>query len=164
MRSLFKKLLGTIALLGLFSVGPAMANVPIFETTGTASGSSGFVANAYAFRLDGPGWYQATLTDNSSPESFEHLTLNILNGFTTTGLSLGGISGPGTFSFLASSAGIYTALLFGLPGGSGAGSFSVSVVPEVETWVMLLIGVGLIGYQLRRKNKLQSPRMNLNFA
>lgn len=165
MLSSIKKLLGAVALVGLFSTGPALANVPIYETTGTVNSQSSFVANAYGFQLDGPGWYQATLTDYGNPQTFEALTLNILSGFSTTGLSLGGISGPGTFSFLANSAGVYTALLFGIPGGAnGGGSFSVSVVPEVETWVMLLIGAGLIGYQLRRKNKLQGPSMNLNFA
>lgn len=139
--------------------------MPVFETTTTANTQSSFVANAYGFSISNPGVYQATLTDHADSTAFEFLTLKILHGFTTTGPSLGGISGSGTFSFLANSAGVYTALLFGIPGGgAGAGSFSISVVPEVETWVMLIIGAGLITYQLRRKNKLDGPKLNLSFG
>jgi hypothetical protein len=151
-------------LLGLMSTGAAQA-VPVFETTTTTNTQSSFVANAYGFSISNPGWYDVTLTDNINPTAFDFLFLDILHGFTTTGVSLGGINGPGTFSFLANTAGVYTALLFGIPGGgSGAGSFSISVVPEIDTWVMLIIGLGLLAYQLRRKNKLDSPKLNLSYG
>ncbi len=167
MRSIkaFKKSIATaFCCLGLFGTGVAQADVPVFETTNTTTAGS-FVANAYGFNITTPGLYYGTLTDLANPKAFEFLSLNILQGFTTTGPSLGGTSGAGKFSFMADTAGLYTALLFGVPGsGSGTGSFSISVVPEVETWVMLLIGMGLIAYQLRRKNKLESPTMNMSIA
>jgi opacity protein-like surface antigen len=37
--------------------------------------------------------------------------------------------------------------------GGYAGSYTVAAVPELDTWLMLLIGVGLVIYQLRRKQK-----------
>ena len=158
-----KSIVTTACLLGFCAT--AHATLPVFETTNNTTTQAGFVQDAFAFMVNTPGSYYGTLTDNASPTTFESLTLNILKGFTTTGPVLGGTSGPGSFSFLASAPGVYTALLFGVPGGNtGAGSFTISVVPEVETWVMLIIGAGLIAYQLRRKNKLDAPKLNLSFA
>ena len=34
----------------------------------------------------------------------------------------------------------------------------VVAVPEAETWVMLLVGLGLVAYQLRRKQRLLEQR------
>lgn len=36
----------------------------------------------------------------------------------------------------------------------GGGSALVAVVPETETWAMMLAGLGLVGLQLRRKSKM----------
>jgi len=157
----FSKLVATTAL--LFGLAGAAQAVPVFETTNSSNPGSPLLI-AYGFAVKTPGTYQATLVDKGSPSSFEFLNLEILKGFNTKGVGLGGIDGPGTFSFFAGTAGIYTARLFGIAGGgpAGIGSFSISVVPEVETWVMLLVGFGLIVYQLRRKNKLNSP--NMSFA
>src|SRR5258706_5506847 len=99
-----KHLLAAAFALGLAGSGAAQATLPVFNTTDSASQSS-FVANAYGFSVNNPGWYEVTLTDNANSSAFEALTLNILHGFSTTGVSLGGISGPGTFSFLANTVG-----------------------------------------------------------
>jgi hypothetical protein len=40
----------------------------------------------------------------------------------------------------------------GLLGGAYFGNLQVAAVPELDTWLMLLIGVGLVAYQLRRKH------------
>lgn len=42
----------------------------------------------------------------------------------------------------------------GLFGGLYTGSLQVAVVPEAEVWVMLLVGFGMVLYQLRRKQRL----------
>jgi hypothetical protein len=149
-----------VLLLGLSAT--AQAVVPIFEVNEDLT-TSGFVANAYAFTLNAPGWYDVNFTDLGGSSTFEGVTLNILRGFTTTGPSLGGISGFGNFSFFADAAGAYTALLFGGLNHPGTVSFDITVVPEVETWVMMLVGVGLIAYQLRRKNK-SLGRPTLSFS
>jgi hypothetical protein len=42
--------------------------------------------------------------------------------------------------------------------GFWSASMSVAAVPEADVWTMLLIGAGLVGYQLRRKqNTLNQP-------
>lgn len=64
-----------------------------------------------------------------------------------------------TFSSLAK--GDYELLIAGTGlahGGTYLNAFAVSAVPEADTWVMLLIGAGLIGFQLRRKHQSLPPR------
>jgi hypothetical protein len=45
----------------------------------------------------------------------------------------------------------------GLVGGRYSGSLVVAPVPEPEVWMLLMIGVVLLGLQLRRKNISQNP-------
>jgi len=42
-------------------------------------------------------------------------------------------------------------------------TFSVMAVPEADTWAMLILGGGLIGYQLRRKHR-SLPRQPISVA
>jgi hypothetical protein len=106
---------------------------------------------SYAFTIGTTGFYQATLADYGFPEAFTSLKLGIAQ---TAGPLVGQISNVGSFIFNATTTGSYTALLFGTPTAEG-GSYSIKVaaVPEPEVWAMMLIGVGLIGYQVRRKSK-----------
>lgn len=67
--------------------------------------------------------------------------------------------GGKTFSSLAK--GDYEFLINGTglsKGGAYFNAFSVSAVPEADTWVMLIVGAGLIGFQLRRKHQSLPPR------
>ena len=41
----------------------------------------------------------------------------------------------------------------GRQGGFWGAKMAVTAVPEADVWTMLLIGVGLVGYQLRRKQQ-----------
>jgi hypothetical protein len=45
----------------------------------------------------------------------------------------------------------------GLVGGRYSGSLVVAPVPEPEVWMLLMIGVVLLGLQMRRKNISQNP-------
>ena len=68
-----------------------------------------------------------------------------------------------TFSSL--SQGDYEFLITGTGlshGGSYFNAFAVSAVPEADTWVMLVIGAGLVGFQLRRKHQSLPPRAIAN--
>lgn len=56
--------------------------------------------------------------------------------------------GPGGFRVLT-----VNGMTNGTLGGVFNGSISVSPVPEPETWAMTLIGLGLVGFQLRRRAK-----------
>lgn len=78
-------------------------------------------------------------------------------------ISLASFGSPGgfsasNFSFDNLAAGSYRFVLDGVGkgvfGGGYLGGFSVAAAtPEAETWAMLLVGFGLIGYQLSRKQK-----------
>jgi hypothetical protein len=63
----------------------------------------------------------------------------------------------GTYTFADLTPGTYAVAVFGptrIPGANAASyRASVAAVPEIETWLMLLIGVGLVAYQLHRKQK-----------
>lgn len=68
---------------------------------------------------------------------------------------------PGTTSFtqiIRTNARQYTAGNFGLLDGIGdnAAGFAVSAVPESETYAMLLVGLGLIGTIIRRRESNQT--------
>jgi hypothetical protein len=64
-------------------------------------------------------------------------------------------------SFADLSAGKYRWEITGITGRQGGfwgAKLAVSAVPEADVWMMLLIGLGLMGYQLRRKQQsLKQP-------
>jgi hypothetical protein len=94
------------------------------------------------------------ITDFSlSLESMQADSWINLATFGTTGTFKGN-----TFSFANLMPGNYRFVLDGVGkgmfGGGYLGGFNVtSAVPEAETWAMLLVGFGLIAYQLRRKQR-----------
>ena len=99
--------------------------------------------------------HTVTLVDNAFLASFDRLDLLITrtgNGTVAT------LNAPGSQTFTPVSVGSYTATVFGDPGDSNGVSLStfgvtVAAVPEAETWAMMLVGMGLVGWQLRRKVK-----------
>jgi hypothetical protein len=90
------------------------------------------------------------------------LTLQSLESSTWIDLATLG-TGPGTFKGLTYSfanllPGSYRLVLDGIGsghfGGGYIGGLSVAAaVPEASTWAMLMVGFGLVAYQLRRKQK-----------
>jgi hypothetical protein len=156
---------------GLFifvlSTGVAFANVAVVSVKGDVNHLPDTFADTFTLDLPAPGPYTVNLRHNGGPDVFETLALQIFAGSGTSGTALAGISGPGTFSFNANSAGLYTAFLFGDKSKAhGGGTFEISVaaVPELETWVMLLAGMALIGYLLRRKGQLTGGPTPTNLA
>ena len=72
-----------------------------------------------------------------------------------------GSSFASTYSFDDLAAGKYRFDVDGLTGGRKGlwvGQMTVGAVPEADTWLMLLVGGGLIAYQLRRKQRALPPR------
>ena len=73
------------------------------------------------------------------------------------GLDLGGLLDFGTYSFADLAPGSYSMSIFGsaqaISGYIATYRVAVAAVPELETWLMLIIGLALAGYQLHRKQK-----------
>ena len=63
-----------------------------------------------------------------------------------------GAPAPGKYTFADLAPGSYSVAIFGTAKYL-SGYAATSAVPEVETWVMLLIGLALAAYQLHRKQK-----------
>jgi hypothetical protein len=80
-------------------------------------------------------------------------------GVTRTGDgTMGSRTSPGSFTFDVGAADSFTAVVGGIvPSGAslpiGTYGVTVALVPEAETWAMMLVGMGLVGWQLRRKVK-----------
>lgn len=105
------------------------------------------------FRLSGlssdiSGFFEQTSINFFTAE----LQRRISGGWEVVGLTF-----DSTFSFPDLSAGLYR---FDVAGqsflterGNWNGELVVAAVPEADTWLMLIIGAALIGYQLRRKQR-----------
>ncbi len=72
--------------------------------------------------------------------------------FTSNPASFDDLLSPGAYRF--SVAGTAS----GFFGGIYRGTLHVAAVPEADTWVMLLVGLGLVAYQLRRKQRSLEQR------
>jgi hypothetical protein len=80
--------------------------------------------------------------------------------------ALGAIDGGaltfGRYSFADLAPGSYTVSIFGqskaLGGYAASYKVAVAAVPELETWLMLIIGVGLAAFQLHRRQKSLSDQ------
>ena len=138
--------------LALGTVASVQAATPVLEITSTLSGDT--MSAAHPFNIDAPGTYVATLIDNALFVAFDQLGLGVTK---TGGATLGSITSPGSFTFDASTAGSYTAVVGGVVGSGpipvGTYGVNVALIPEPETWAMMLVGMGLVGWQLRRKVK-----------
>ena len=145
-----------VASIALFLSASAHSAVLVVSDTMVGSGLQ---SKSYSFDISTTGIYQATLTDFAFPASFAAMLL----GISPSGGSLiGSISHAGSFNFNATQVGSYTALFFGAPGPFSIGpstayassyGITVAAIPEPEVWALMLIGAGLIGYQVRRKSK-----------
>ena len=117
---------------GLFIKPQSFADVINFTLTSTSSISGFFTP----FRLESGGW---SLSSDAR------------------GVFDGGALALGSYSFADLTPGSYSVSIFGDSRAFGfyTASYRVAVaaVPEMETWLMLAIGAGLVGFQLHRKQK-----------
>ena len=152
----YSKQLSTLACAVGLALGAAVAQAadPVLEVTGTLDATN--LSDTYTFNIDTPGLYLASLTDNALFVPFTALGLGVTR---TGGETMGSVTtAPGSFTFTASGADSFTAVVGGIvPSGAalpiGTYGVTVTLVPEAETWAMMLVGMGLVGWQLRRKVK-----------
>ena len=119
---------------------------------GTQWMSEGFGGNlkeTLAYAQSGP---TATTT------AWGELILHGVNDVSTTDTYEGGISGSvgsgfASLEFSDMQPGWYAAFVGGSNPASTAGwySFTVSAVPEMETWLMMLAGMGILGWHLKKQ-------------
>ncbi len=116
---------------GLFVKPQSFADIINFTLTSTSS-ITGFIT---PFRLQSASW---SLSSSS-------------------GILDGGALSLGSYSFADLSPGSYSVSIFGDSRAFGfyTASYRVAVaaVPEMETWLMLIIGAALVAFQLHRKQK-----------
>jgi len=140
--------------LGLLSDGDAVS------TTGKVDKSSLTFSDTVTFRLASESSVADIFTALKGISSFTvSLFLNGSKLDSFSGGPGGTPSSPTSFTFapLAASAKNqhYSLLIMGSGKGNATyfNALSVSAVPEADTWLMLIAGVGLIGFQLRRKQQ-----------
>lgn len=155
---MLKKILLTMALAGI-AVPALAAN----QTIDLSSGSASFIATSPVLASDAGLFKFDTLTFTGLATGTYDFLLDIsaqnitgltatLNGQVATVLS------AGRFSFASLESTGSTPFVLGITGVPGAralysGDFSVTAVPEPETYAMMLAGLGIMGFVARRKNK-----------
>ena len=124
--------------------GGAISDVVTFSLSAASSISDAFLAGGISpVKVS---LYSVAIASNTLVGSFSNAMAPInFGGKTFSSLA------KGDYEFLISGTGLSK-------GGSYFNVFSVSAVPEADTWVMLVVGAGLIGFQLRRKHQSLPPR------
>jgi len=119
---------------------------------------SGPFSDNWTFSLGGVSDISGLVFDLAIPQLDVLLTGPSINFHTV----ISGLLNLQSYSFNDLAPGTYNLAL----AGSGTTFFSgyaasykvITAVPEADTWLMLIVGAGLIGFQLRRKQKaLQMP-------
>jgi hypothetical protein len=131
----------------------AQASIPVLEWTTDIQDNVAVLVQP--FTITSLVEHTVSLFDNGFLVNFDSLDLLINKEGGATMVTL---DGPGQKSFTPTVLGSYQARLVGDPGDASPLNLStfgvtVAAVPEAETWAMMLVGMGLVGWQLRRKVK-----------
>lgn len=148
-----------VSLLGAGTLGTANAAIVETDLGSLSDGATGLIGNffttadtfsdTFSFTLPALSTFGASVFSTGLTD----VSWTIRSGNTTL------FSGPfsnGEYTFGNLAPGAYTASVFGTSS-INSGYFvqyAVTAVPEAETWLMILMGLGLAGYQLRRKHNM----------
>lgn len=118
-----------------------------FGYIGNGFGSAGSFSDVASFTLNGASRLSGLVAAFGLDASFA-----LQFGPTTIA---SGAFDTGQYSFADLSPGNYTLAIFGTNNAFGAytASYSVAAVPEAETWLMIVIGLGLVAFQLQRRQR-----------
>jgi hypothetical protein len=149
------------ALLTLALIGSANAGTKITSLGTVEDGEFAFISNIFIGSHSFNDTINFTLTQTATISGFI-LPINLVDAGFTLMSSLSTIaSGPltvGGYSFADLAPGSYSFSLFGstrfIGGYVATYRVAVAAVPELETWLMLVIGAGLVAFQLHRKQKV----------
>ena len=156
-----RKLVGTVMVLTLSCIAAEASAKTVslaVLSTGTATFSdrhvhSGAFTDSFRFRPSSLSNVIIGFTSSTNILSLQGILQEKTHGGWT---QVGSGSITTTSSFTDLSAGRYRFETLGIvPSHFGryAGDITVAAVPEADTWMMLLIGGGMVAYQLRRKQK-----------
>jgi hypothetical protein len=149
------------AMLCLALVASANAGTRVTTLGSVNDGDFGFVANIFFGNRTFNDTINFTLTQTATISGFI-LPINLVgSGFSLASTAATIFSSPltaaTTYSFADLAPGTYSFSIFGttrfIGGYAATYRVAVAAVPEMETWLMLIIGVGLVAYQLHRKQK-----------
>lgn len=149
-------LLAVMLVFGFTGVANAVTH-KVDELGALSGGDSGFIANGFGsagsfadivnFSLTAPSRISGYVAALGIDADF---TLNF--GSTTIA---GGPFSTDQYSFADLAPGNYSLSIFGTNNTFGGyiGSYNVAAVPEAETWMMIIVGLGLVAFQLQRKQR-----------
>lgn len=147
---------GVLLLLASSLVGTsASADVVVLAKSEPVVGQ-GLSTRTYDFIVDTPGDYLGELLDLEFLAPFQLLAVGISE---TGGNLISQQTQPGSFLLPSLGVGSYSALLFAQPGGDNfASTFSLNIalIPEPGGWLMIMTGLGLLGWQIRRRHSMLS--------
>jgi hypothetical protein len=148
-------------ILSVGMIGGAEASMKQTQLGALGDGSSGSVSNLFLSEDTFQDTVDFSLSSMSTISGFitairlEDANWRLTSGSTTIS---SGAFGTGSYSFADLAPGAYSISIFGgsqfISGYSASYAVSaVSAVPEAQTWLMILIGLGLVAFQLQRKHK-----------
>ncbi len=149
------------ATLALFGAAASAATTPVTMVTGSFSdvalGNITFIGNSTVSGLAG---FVSKFTGTFGNQTFTFdapaITFSNVSLYSSTG-TLSGVSLNESFNFANLTSGTYTLKVSGSVAGGGTGGaiaqYSVTAVPEPETYAMLLAGLGVMGAIARRRSK-----------
>jgi len=161
-RQLVFGLIMSFALIGTASAATKTTNLGSLK-----DGDFGLVDNAFLLKQSFADTVNFTLTSKASI-SGTFLPIRLLDaGYSLWSTTMGQISAGalsfGHYSFADLAPGSYSVSIFGTSRALGAYAatyhVAVAAVPELETWLMLIIGAALLAYQLNRKHKALGTRL-----
>jgi hypothetical protein len=149
------------ALLGIAFTGTAGAVTKVTSLGSLGDGDFGAVSNVFFMPTTFQDTVNFTLTSTSTISGLI-APARLLNASWSLSSSSGAIAGGqlnfGTYTFADLVPGNYSMSIFGsaraLSGYIATYRVAVAAVPELETWLMLIIGLALAAYQLHRKQKM----------
>ncbi|WP_238525294.1 FxDxF family PEP-CTERM protein [Methylovorus sp. MP688] len=165
----YKKLFASLVLAGVAGLSSMSASAGTFAATATSEGYSidytattGAFKDYWSFDVVAPTTISASVSGTSS-SAFSFTSFNLVEwvvdkyvlvaagnvGNLTAKISFGGVEADDL-------GGKYFLEVIGTGKGGYSGTISVSAVPEAETYVMMLAGVGLMGFVARRRKTAYS--------
>ena len=143
-----------------FSALQVQAAANVFEQNASFQGNFFQFQYFDPFSINVAGSYRATIVDSNSvlaPFSFLGMAVFLSGGSPVANPITTAAGSSGSFDFNVAAPHNYTVLAFGTPGASATNlsSFGITIapIPEPEIWALMLVGTGLIGFQLQRKRK-----------